>query len=51
MSDLLFERRGAVAWITINRPEANNTLSAEAFVGLADAWQEVREMPTSASPW
>ncbi|MCX7162632.1 MAG: enoyl-CoA hydratase-related protein [Rhodocyclales bacterium] len=43
MSDLLFERRGAVAWITINRPEANNTLSAEAFVGLADAWQEVRE--------
>lgn len=45
MSDLLFERRGAVAWITINRPEANNTLSAAVFVGLADAWAEVRSNP------
>ncbi|MBK7814907.1 MAG: enoyl-CoA hydratase/isomerase family protein [Rhodocyclaceae bacterium] len=45
MSDLLFERRGPVAWITINRPEANNTLSAAAFVGLVDAWDEVRNNP------
>ncbi|HMV71287.1 MAG TPA: enoyl-CoA hydratase-related protein [Pseudomonadales bacterium] len=42
MSDILYERRGAVAWITINRPQARNTLSPAAFVGLADAWQEVR---------
>jgi enoyl-CoA hydratase len=45
MSDLLFERRGAVAWITINRPEANNTLNAAVFVGLVDAWAEVRRNP------
>ncbi len=43
MSDILYERRGAVAWITINRPEASNTLSPAAFVALADAWQEVRD--------
>ncbi len=42
MSDLIFERRGPVAWITINRPEANNTLSADVFVGMVDAWAEVR---------
>jgi enoyl-CoA hydratase len=43
MTDILFEQRGAVAWITINRPEARNTLSPAAFVALADTWQEVRE--------
>ena len=42
MSDVLFERRGAVAWITINRPEARNVLGPRAFVELADAWDEVR---------
>lgn len=45
MSDLLFERRGPVAWITINRPEFHNTLSADVFVGLVDAWDEVRKNP------
>lgn len=45
MSDLIFERRGPVAWITINRPDANNTLSADVFVGLADAWATVRDDP------
>ena len=43
MSDILFECSGAVAWITINRPEARNTLSPAAFVTLADTWQEVRD--------
>lgn len=43
MSDVIFERRGAVAWITLNRPQARNTLNPGAFVGLADAWAEVRE--------
>jgi enoyl-CoA hydratase len=43
MTDILFEQRGAVAWITINRPEARNTLSPAAFVALADTWQEVRD--------
>ncbi len=43
MSEVLFDRIGYVAWITINRPEHKNTLNGEVFVGLADAWQEVRE--------
>lgn len=41
-SAVLFEQRGAVAWITLNRPEAKNTMNAEVFVGLVDAWEEVR---------
>jgi enoyl-CoA hydratase len=43
MPDILFEKRGSVAWVTINRPEAKNTLSPAAFVGLAEAWKEVRD--------
>ena len=43
MTDILYEQRGAVAWVTINRPEAKNTLSPAAFVALADTWQEVRD--------
>ncbi|MBP8924339.1 MAG: enoyl-CoA hydratase/isomerase family protein [Pseudomonadales bacterium] len=42
MADVTFEQRGAVAWITINRPEARNVLGPRAFVELADAWDEVR---------
>lgn len=45
MSDLLFEKRGSVAWLTINRPQAKNTLNAALFVGLAEAWLEVRDDP------
>jgi len=43
MADVLYERRGAVAWLTINRPEARNVLGPRAFVELADAWDAVRE--------
>ncbi len=43
MSDLLFEKRDGVAWITFNRPEAKNAISPEAFCRLADAWRELRE--------
>ena len=42
MSAVRFERRGAQAWITLDRPEARNVMNAEMFVGLADAWDEVR---------
>ncbi len=42
MSAILFEKRGHTAWITINRPEAKNTMNAEVFVGLVEAWREVR---------
>jgi len=43
MNEVLFEQREHVAWITINRPAARNIMNAAVFVGLADAWQRVRE--------
>jgi enoyl-CoA hydratase len=43
MSAIAFERRGHQAWITLNRPEAKNTLNGDMFVELVDAWQSVRD--------
>ncbi len=42
MSAVILEKRGHQAWITLNRPEAKNMLNGDAFVELADAWDEVR---------
>lgn len=42
MPAVIYEKRGHAAWITLNRPGARNTLDAEAFVQLRDAWREVR---------
>lgn len=42
MTAVLFEKHDRIAWITLNRPEAKNTLNAEVFVRLAEAWDEVR---------
>jgi len=36
-----FERRGATAIVTMNRPEAKNALSLPMLVGMADAWAEI----------
>lgn len=41
-----FEKHGEIAWVTINRPEKANTLVAESFVLLANAWNEVRDDPS-----
>jgi enoyl-CoA hydratase len=38
---LLFERRGATAVVTMNRPEAKNALSLPMLVGMSDAWEEI----------
>ena len=38
---LTFERRGATAIVTMNRPEAKNALSLPMLVGMADAWTEI----------
>ncbi|KEQ18446.1 enoyl-CoA hydratase/isomerase family protein [Endozoicomonas numazuensis] len=43
MAAVEFKKEGHIAWITINRPEAKNTLDAEAFVNLKEAWDQVRE--------
>lgn len=38
---LTFERRGPVAVVTMNRPEAKNALSLPMLVGMSDAWDEI----------
>ncbi len=38
---LTFERHGATAVVTMNRPEAKNALSLPMLVGMVDAWQEI----------
>lgn len=43
MSAVLFEKRGHVALITLNRPEAHNAINPEVAVLLAEAWETVRK--------
>lgn len=46
MDDIVkFEQRGHVAWVTLNRPERRNTLTARSFDLLGDAWDRVRADP------
>lgn len=40
-SELLYERRGAVAWLTFNRPEARNALTWAMYDGLHAACEHV----------
>jgi enoyl-CoA hydratase len=39
--NLTFERQGATAIVTMNRPEAKNALSMAMLVGMVDAWAEI----------
>ncbi len=39
--NLTFEKQGATAIVTMNRPEAKNALSLPMLVGMVDAWTEV----------
>lgn len=43
MSQILVERRGSVAIVTLNRPEKRNALSPEMVVRLAAFWREVAQ--------
>src|SRR5438874_6679759 len=47
MSDeeLLFERRGAVAWVTLNRPEVRNALTPDMRNRLIEVIEEVGADP------
>jgi len=39
---LIFEKKGHIAYLTLNRPDARNAFDPEMLVGLADAWKEYR---------
>lgn len=43
--EVLFEKKGRVAYVTINRPERRNALNLPAMRLLAMAWTEFREDP------
>jgi enoyl-CoA hydratase len=43
VTDLLYEKRGGIAYLTMNRPERRNAFSPQMMVRLAEAWQEVRD--------
>jgi enoyl-CoA hydratase/carnithine racemase len=46
MSDVvIFERKGKIAYITINRPERRNSINHAVRLGLAAAWKELRDDP------
>lgn len=40
---ILYEKRGRVAYITINRPEARNAIDLETGRELTEAWQDFRD--------
>ncbi len=42
---VLFEKRGAIAHVTINRPERLNACDHETYARLADIWREFHDDP------
>jgi enoyl-CoA hydratase/carnithine racemase len=44
-TDVLFERRGAVAWVTFNRPQARNAMTFAMYEELARICDEVEQDP------
>jgi enoyl-CoA hydratase/carnithine racemase len=42
---ILFEKRNAIAYVTINRPERLNACDFEAYARLAEVWSEVQDDP------
>ncbi len=45
MSVVLYEKKGHIAYITLNRPEVMNAINTEVARGLAEAWDNVRDDP------
>jgi enoyl-CoA hydratase len=42
VSEVAFEARDGIAWVTLDRPEKKNALTPEMMVRLAEAWLEFR---------
>jgi enoyl-CoA hydratase/carnithine racemase len=45
MSAVLYEKKGHIAYITLNRPEAMNAINREVWEGITNAWISVRDDP------
>jgi len=45
MAEVLYELRGSVAWILINRPERRNAMSVAVMRGLRDALESASKDP------
>jgi enoyl-CoA hydratase len=43
VSDLIYEKRGGVAYLTLNRPQRMNAFSPQMMVQLAEAWHDFRD--------
>jgi len=43
VSDLLYEKRAGIAYLTLNRPERRNAFSPQMMVQLAEAWRDFRD--------
>lgn len=46
MPEIIFEKRGGIAVVTLNRPEKRNAFSPEMIVTLAALWDEIAAEPT-----
>jgi len=44
-NEVLYEKKGRIAYVTINRPERRNSLNLPCMRGLAKAWVDFREDP------
>ena len=42
MTKVLFEKKGHIAIVTLNRPEARNAFDPELLIRLGDAWEQVK---------
>ena len=47
MSDLIYEKRDGIAYLTLNRPERRNAFSPQMMVQLAEAWHDFRDDDTA----
>jgi enoyl-CoA hydratase/carnithine racemase len=45
MSHAVYEKRGRIAYVTLNRPEVMNALHLEAHLELAEIWEDFRDDP------
>lgn len=45
MPTVLYEKRGEVAYVTLNRPEARNAIDLEMHAALWDVWRDFRDDP------